>query len=670
MSPNMVGYQLATQKHRSDDNAIFFNSKKLSIKGDRLAVYTGSMTSGSTTLTTNTASVNFAATDIGKTAIVAGAGAAGATLRTTIASYIDTKNVRLTAAASTTVSNKYTVWGTDDTAAFRAALLAMSTSSGNAQRGGVLLIAKNSRIMLTSTVDILRLTGAITGTGFCDWNAGYNALSMGSMLFWDGPSGSPMLNVQGCKFFRFENLGIIGNPTADSRPSALLRFNVPDSSTTNGQITIDNCVVGRYGGYGGFTGGNAERVADIGVLMDGENANNDRFRVLGSRIEGCTTGTSLPNSQSTLGGFDGTTFFENDTHLSTAASVSLRSVYLGKSAVRDFDLTSSARVTLRDVGSEFSAQFARMRGQSKLVVDGGYFNLTSSLNGDKIVIDAVDNTRQTIRLRDFLLGSSTGWTVTDAPVLIEAHASTDSALSNKIIELDNVQYPNATNIGVTPSWFDVTPVGNLESVTVYGNVQPAGGGNQNHGIQQFFYNILRSPSGTLNFNRDDRLAATDCPTAAFAETFERRQTLSASAGTSGRLVLSAIYLKAGQTVTSISFGSGSTALATPSNGWGALYSPSLGLLGQSTDDTGITWAANSKKTFTLATPAYIPTTDWYYVGYCIVASTMPTVLCASNNVFTTESPAMGGWSTTGLTGTAPATAAALSAAPYPYAYVA
>lgn len=62
------------------------------------------MTAASATLTSATAA--FTAADVGGTAIVVGAGAAGATLETTIAAFIDATQVTLTVAASTTVSGK------------------------------------------------------------------------------------------------------------------------------------------------------------------------------------------------------------------------------------------------------------------------------------------------------------------------------------------------------------------------------------------------------------------------------------------------------------------------------------------------------------------------------------------------------------------------------------
>lgn len=70
----------------------------------------GAMTAASATLTV-TGGNTFAATDVGKTIKVPGAGAAGATLTTTIATYVSATQVTLTVAASTTVTGKEVLWG-------------------------------------------------------------------------------------------------------------------------------------------------------------------------------------------------------------------------------------------------------------------------------------------------------------------------------------------------------------------------------------------------------------------------------------------------------------------------------------------------------------------------------------------------------------------------------
>jgi len=85
-----------------------------------------------------------------------------------------------------------------------------------------------------------------------------------------------------------------------------------------------------------------------------------------------------------------------------------------------------------------------------------------------------------------------------------------------------------------------------------------------------------------------------------------------------------LYFAQGETITSLSWFSGSTALGTPANTWAALYSPANVLLGQSTDQPAITWGANAVKTFTLATPVIAPASGFYRAALMVKATTMPT----------------------------------------------
>jgi hypothetical protein len=87
-----------------------------------------SITSGSNVLTGSGANVSFSSGDVGKSIWVPGAGASGAGLSTTIASYTNSTTVVLAANASTTISSLAVsqanplAYGTDDTAAINAAI--------------------------------------------------------------------------------------------------------------------------------------------------------------------------------------------------------------------------------------------------------------------------------------------------------------------------------------------------------------------------------------------------------------------------------------------------------------------------------------------------------------------------------------------------------------------
>jgi hypothetical protein len=91
-------------------------------KGDVKVISDAFIASASHQLTS--ASAAFTAADVGKTMYVVGAGAAGADLFTTIATFTNATTVQLTATAGTTVTTKGAVYHTDDTAAIAAAYAA------------------------------------------------------------------------------------------------------------------------------------------------------------------------------------------------------------------------------------------------------------------------------------------------------------------------------------------------------------------------------------------------------------------------------------------------------------------------------------------------------------------------------------------------------------------
>jgi hypothetical protein len=143
--------------------------------------------------------------------------------------------------------------------------------------------------------------------------------------------------------------------------------------------------------------------------------------------------------------------------------------------------------------------------------------------------------------------------------------------------------------------------------------------------------------------------------------------------TTGVLALTAIHLPAGTTVTNLSYLSGTTAANTPTSWWFALYTANRALLAQTADQTTTAWAANTVKTLALSAPVTTTYTGLYYMGVSVTATTVPTFYCSQSagNAYVTDiAPKLNGTSTTGLTTTAPATAAAITATlTVPYGYV-
>lgn len=88
----------------------------------------------------------------------------------------------------------------------------------------------------------------------------------------------------------------------------------------------------------------------------------------------------------------------------------------------------------------------------------------------------------------------------------------------------------------------------------------------------------------------------------------------------------AVPWQAGDVVTNITFKSGATAAATPTNWWFALYNSAGTLLGQTADQTTTAWAANTAMTLPLATPQLVSTAQVLYASIMVKAGTVPTLL--------------------------------------------
>jgi hypothetical protein len=125
----------------------------------------------------------------------------------------------------------------------------------------------------------------------------------------------------------------------------------------------------------------------------------------------------------------------------------------------------------------------------------------------------------------------------------------------------------------------------------------------------------------------------------------------------------ALYLESGDTVTNLTFLSGTTAAGTPTAWWFALYSSAAtpALLAQTADQTTTAWGADTLKTVALATPQVITATGIYYAAVMVTATTPPTLAgitldnAAGAGTLVTGQKILAVSSGTGLTTTAPAT---------------
>jgi len=126
----------------------------------------------------------------------------------------------------------------------------------------------------------------------------------------------------------------------------------------------------------------------------------------------------------------------------------------------------------------------------------------------------------------------------------------------------------------------------------------------------------------------------------------------------------ALPLRAGFTVTSLTFMSGTTQAGTPTNWWFALYSPAGALIAQTADQTNTAWGGNTAKTLALSAPHLVTANATYYAALMVKATTTPTIVGTllhhanvSGNLASLGYSVLAQTSGSALTTTAPATIA-------------
>lgn len=163
------------------------------------------------------------------------------------------------------------------------------------------------------------------------------------------------------------------------------------------------------------------------------------------------------------------------------------------------------------------------------------------------------------------------------------------------------------------------------------------------------------------------------PSGSIAETFPRRFVQGAQfQPATGTMILSALYVPAGKLITNVTFVSGSTAEASGTHLWFALYDLNLNLLQQTPDDVVAgSFGANTAKTKALNATVTTTYSGLYYAAFMCAGTTIPGLLAFATSATTVAlAPVLSGSSSTGLTTTAPASAAALTGqAAILYAYL-
>lgn len=152
--------------------------------------------------------------------------------------------------------------------------------------------------------------------------------------------------------------------------------------------------------------------------------------------------------------------------------------------------------------------------------------------------------------------------------------------------------------------------------------------------------------------------------AAVSENYPRVEIAADLSALTTQVMLSVgVPIQAGEPVVSLTFLSGATAAGTPTNYWAALYDPAGVLMAQSADLLTAAWAADTPKTFTLATPQAARAAGIYYAALMVKATTPPSLMGKSVNraaaagAIASGQAVLAQTSGSALTGTAPATIA-------------
>jgi hypothetical protein len=143
--------------------------------------------------------------------------------------------------------------------------------------------------------------------------------------------------------------------------------------------------------------------------------------------------------------------------------------------------------------------------------------------------------------------------------------------------------------------------------------------------------------------------------------------------TSGQVYMVSIPLVGYETITNITFVSGSQAAVTPTHWWFFLATTGRVVQRFTADQTTTAWAANTTKTLALSTPYQASISGNYYLGIMVVAGTPPSLkgVAGDADIAALTPILQGNSSTTGQT-TVPGslTAGAITASGNrPYAYV-
>jgi hypothetical protein len=318
----------------------------------------------------------------------------------------------------------------DDHKMIQAAIDSFKSHAGsNIIHAGIVEITGGTRIDSTLLIEFNAVT--LRGQG---WGSSSDSPPRG-FLKWGGAAGKPMILLRDTQGAGVEKIRLIGNSKA--KPSAAIELQQAAGSTMD-LTAIRDVWIGHI--YKGDTD-DAVQFA-TGILMSGTvNSDTNHFERI--NILGCDTGIDIQNPNDSVSHFDTLgigfckTGFKNNSHV-----VGTNWVMAGNRL--DIQIQNGRRLTITDLTTEGSSQFAVVEIAGELYVESGVFQVTGAILPSGFVIDGDQGSLITLRNSRFV----TDPTYTGAPVYKIRHKSPGGGAGRETLRLENMRGMSQTNLDV------------------------------------------------------------------------------------------------------------------------------------------------------------------------------------------------------------------------------
>lgn len=262
---------------------------------------------------------------------------------------------------------------TDDTAALNTLINSLKPAVGV---GGAKLYFPPGEYVISDTLLFNRWSGLIEGAGLGNSPKYTAGPGRATVIRWAGPTGKAMFRLRDYRHIRIENIRFEGNDTTPPDFAIESWNGGSDTAGTAASLVVDNVAIGKWPWS---TQGTNKGLVGVGVGFTGTNTNNDQFRLRDVTITGCSTGVSLPNTQSIWGTADNLTISTASVAgIATSASITGINWAFDNCAI-DIQINSTAKVNVVGHYSERSARILDFTGLGSASILGGNWKLAAPM---------------------------------------------------------------------------------------------------------------------------------------------------------------------------------------------------------------------------------------------------------------------------------------------------